>query len=218
MNASNSTNISASNTPYISTSANFNTPATTQTVQQNRIFLVRLSLAIPLSEAEFANSTLQQIFRVKMAVAAGLTKEDGDKVSLAVQSSQRRRLMGTNITVDVTIIMPNENAATLSVSRLTIENINAPLVSGGLPQASLVRSPTIESRTQDTTTSLLYKSNTPTPSTVTSNSSSNSSSTKPALSSGAVRVGLCPSFPHLYCSIVAQIMVFKMIVFSHGIS
>ncbi len=130
-----------------------------------------------------------------MAVAAGLTLDDDDKVSLTFKNAGSRRLMASNLAVNVTITMQNEAAARNSLSLLTIQKINEKLGSVGFPIATLVESPYMD--LPPTTTSLTASSSLPV------NSTSNA--TAKSLTNG---VGIQrPSFASGWFSIVAVVLV-----------
>jgi hypothetical protein len=137
-----------------------------------------------------------------MAVSAGLTQDDDDKVSLTFQNAGSRRLMGSNLAVNVVIAMPNEVAARQSLSSLNIQNINAKLSSVGFPIASLVTSPHMDLPPTVPTTTAIMVTNLPANSTFPVNSTS---PTPSKLQNGVG--GQRPSFASRWPSTVAMILV-----------
>jgi hypothetical protein len=94
---------------------------------------VKLSLTLSMTLAAF-NATVQQSLKEALALAAGLTRSDAARVSLAFREG-RRRLLAGSVAVDVIIDMPTADAAGRAASQLTAAGINARLAEAGLPSA-----------------------------------------------------------------------------------
>ena len=94
-----------------------------------------MSLTLPMTLAEF-NSSVRQTFQEVIAVAAGLTKGDANRVEVTVKAA-RRRLLESAVALDVIVNMPDDASAKKATGSLTKDAINAGLASAGLPSATI---------------------------------------------------------------------------------
>jgi hypothetical protein len=116
---------------------------TAPTSQTGKRFIVKLSLTLPLSLAQF-DDTARLSFRRQMAVVAGLPAETGwSQVNITVQSARRRRLLEGRVAIAVAITMPNATAANAAATALNTERINAALAAVGLPAAQITSAATV---------------------------------------------------------------------------
>ncbi len=97
------------------------------------------SVTLPLSLAQFTGE-LQELFKERIAITAGLTKADSKSVVLSI-SGGNRRLFASNLAINVTIFMPNESAAVSAVKLITTTALNNNLVAVGLPAATITKAP-----------------------------------------------------------------------------
>jgi hypothetical protein len=99
---------------------------------------VKLSLIIAMPAKDFTPS-VQQTFKEKMAVVAGLPMSEASaRVAITYRPSGRRLLQDSgNVAVDVSIGMPDTGTANKAVSMLTSNNIKAQLAAAGLPDVTV---------------------------------------------------------------------------------
>ena len=99
---------------------------------------VKLSLIIAMPAKDFTPS-VQQTFKEKMAVVAGLPMSEASaRVAITYRPSGRRLLQDSgNVAVDVSIGMPDTGTANKAVSMLTSNNIKAQLTAVGLPNVTV---------------------------------------------------------------------------------
>jgi hypothetical protein len=109
-----------------------------------KTYLVRMSISLPITLAQF-NSSAQLLLRRQIAITAGLPAETGwAHVNITVQSLRQRRLLQSGVSVAVTITMPSLAAANAASSALsTPDRLNAALASVGLPPAQITSAPTV---------------------------------------------------------------------------
>ncbi len=117
------------------TAASVLTP--TPPLPTGKTFVVKMSMTLPMTLAQF-NATTQLIFRRQMAAVAGLSAETGwTQVNITVQSVRRRRLLEGGIAVAVAITMPDAAAAAAAATALNTDRVNAALAAIGLPAAQI---------------------------------------------------------------------------------
>lgn len=105
-------------------------------------FQVKLSLLFQVSLAAFTDS-MKQTLREQMAVTAGLTKADANRVSLSLRAARRRQLLAESVAVDVTINMPDAASASKAAGQLTPAAISTALSSANLPAATVTAQATV---------------------------------------------------------------------------
>ncbi len=105
---------------------------------------VLISLRLNVTLAAFGPAA-RQTFKEQIAVAAGLGKSGASRVIIknisASDRSLHRRLLQTGVLVDVSIQMPDIDAANAAKDKLTQANINTFLQTADLPLSVTVVSP-----------------------------------------------------------------------------
>jgi len=99
--------------------------------------VVRLSLSLPISKAEF-NLEKQAKFKESIARAAGASPADVAIDNIEALSAGRRRLLASGVRIDVSVKAKDKAATDAMSAGLTAVNINAELSKAGLPQAEVL--------------------------------------------------------------------------------
>jgi len=89
-------------------------------------YIVKLSLSLPLSKADF-DAEKQAKFKESIARAAGAPPADVEIDNIEALSSARRRLLASGIRIDVSVKAKDKAAADVMSAGLTTGNINAEL-------------------------------------------------------------------------------------------
>ena len=106
---------------------------------QDSVLLIVLTVDLPMTVAEFHREA-QAKFCSALAGAAGVSL---DKVHIILIQAPERRLLPSSIKVRSAIEVVDEEAARLTVTKLTEGSINSQLVDQGLPAATSVSTPNV---------------------------------------------------------------------------
>lgn len=106
---------------------------------QDSVLLIDLTVDLPMTVAEF-HSEARAKFRTALAGAAGVSLE---QVHIILIQAAERRLLPSSIKVRSAIEVVDEEAARLTITKLTEGSINSLLVDQGLPAATAVGTPNV---------------------------------------------------------------------------